>query len=67
MQPVDVVRNHNEPTSSPLVVGERVIWISDSDDVEKGTVRWIGVLPDDHAAAKSLVAGVEFVSLCFKC
>ena len=46
-------------TESPLVLGDRVVWISDGG-AEHGVVRWIGHLPD--SPEKDLTIGVEFVS-----
>ena len=43
-----------------LRIGERVVWISDSGP-EKGTVKWVGLLPED--SNQSVTAGVEFVSV----
>ena len=51
------------PPPPPLDLGDRVIWISDTDSVEKATVKWIGVLPDDHSQRKEWMVGVQFVSL----
>jgi hypothetical protein len=62
---VDANGKNNDPSPTSLAVGDRVIWISDSDNAERGTVRWIGVLPG--GATEVLFAGVEFVSLNVKC
>ena len=43
-----------------LHIGDRVMWPSDNGN-EYGTVRWIGMLPDD--VSKETTVGVEFVSV----
>lgn len=51
-----------------LQLGERIVWINPSNDVEHGTVLWIGKLPDSCAAADEYVVGVQFVSnVTFEC
>ena len=51
------------PQPPPLVLGDRVVWISDHDSIEKATVKWIGVLPEDHCQLNQWMVGVEFVSV----
>jgi hypothetical protein len=57
---VDFRTDYSPPptNSSPLRIGDRVVWLSDSGP-EYGTVRWLGVLP---GASPHTMAGVEFVS-----
>ena len=56
----------NQVLQPPLLdIGERVIWFNDTGDIEKGIVRWIGILPDDNNAKTGWMVGVESVSLMF--
>ena len=52
-------------SSSPLSVGDRVVWLSDAGP-EWGWVRWMGRIDDERpggaAAHAEVHAGVEFVS-----
>lgn len=43
-----------------LRLGERVVWVSD-EGPEKGTVQWIGHLPDEPG--DNITVGVAFVSI----
>ena len=47
------------PPEGRLHIGDRVMFPSDSRN-EFGTVRWVGVLPDD--TSEEITVGVEFVS-----
>jgi hypothetical protein len=57
--PDDVTLSPSVPRPQ-LDIGDRVVWISDYGP-ELGTVRWIGILPDNKI--KEYTIGVEFVSM----
>ncbi|GFR74984.1 ubiquitin carboxyl-terminal hydrolase CYLD [Elysia marginata] len=47
----------NAHGNAPVVVGERIVWMSD-DGPEKGVVKWVGCLPGDISS--NTTVGVEF-------
>lgn len=45
-------------------IGDHVIWISNDNQYERGTVMWSGVLPqDDNVLDGEILVGIEFVSV----
>lgn len=57
---LDVTGENVDCGNVPLKVGDRVVWILDTQP-EQGVVRWLGYL-DGHTLKSDLMAGVEFVS-----
>jgi hypothetical protein len=62
---VDVTGENGDTGKVSLKVGDRVVWISDTNP-ERGVVRWLGHLDSRTTLKSDLMAGVEFVS-AYKC